>query len=158
MAEARRPTKKRPTTRIAVIEKSRLDLLISGELAIEDLDDEEIRRMQLRNAQGDFRGRAPLYVPREMALAFRQEHFRRFQNEMAELVPDALRAIKEQLNSRHLAPGDATRLRAAELVLERNFGKVTQNVDQHVTVDKGKSFEDFVGEAIIDVEPEEDDA
>lgn len=147
---------RRPTRKSRQIEVTRLDLLISGELSIEDLDDEEIRRMQLRNSAGDFRGRAPLYIPREMAMAFRQEHFRRFQKEMAELVPDAIRAIKEQLNSRHLAPGDATRLRAAELVLERNFGKVTQNVDQHVVVDKGKSFEDFVGDAIIDVEPEED--
>jgi len=156
MAEPRR-LGPRKTKRIATIELSRLDLLIKGELSIEDLDDEEIRRMQLRNSAGDFRGRAPLYVPRDMALAFRQEHFRRFQKEMAELVPDAIKAIKEQLNSRHLAPGDATRLRAAELVLERNFGKVTQNVDQHVVVDKGKSFEDFVGEAIIDVEAEDDE-
>jgi len=139
------------------IELTRLDLLINGDLLIEDLDDEEIRKMQLRNNSGDFRGRPPLYIPRDMAMAFRQEHFRRFGREMAEIVPDAMRAIKELLNSRHLAPGDATRLRAAELVLERNFGKVTQNVDSHVTVDKGKSFEDFVGEAIIDVEEEEDD-
>lgn len=142
---------------IATIELSRLDLLIKGELSIEDLDDEEIQRMQLRNAQGDFRGRAPLYIPRELAMAFRQEHFRRFQKEMAQKVPKALTALDEMLASRHLAPGDATRLRAVELVLERAFGKVTQNVDQHVTVDKGKSFEDFVGDAIIDVEPEEDD-
>lgn len=145
----RKPTRKR-------ISLTRLDLLISGELKIEDLDDDEIRKMQLRNAQGDFRGRPAMYIPTSMALAFRQEHFRRFGREMAEIVPDAMRAIKELLNSRHLSPGDATRLRAAELVLERNFGKVTQNVDQHVVVDKGKSFEDFVGDAIIDVEEEED--
>ena len=145
----RKPTRK-------VIELTRLDKLISGELAIEDLDDEEIRKMQLRNNVGDFRGRPPLYIPRDMAMAFRQEHFRRFGKEMAEIVPDAMRAIKELLNSRHLAPGDATRLRAAELVLERNFGKVTQNVDQHVVVDKGKTFEDFVGEAIIDVEEDDE--
>ena len=91
-----------------------------------------------------------------MAMAFRQEHFRRFQAEMAEIVPDAIRAVREQVNSRHLSPGDATRLRAAELVLERVFGKVTQNVDSHVVVDKGKTFEDFVGDAIIDVEEDEE--
>lgn len=145
----RKPTRK-------VIELTRLDKLISGELSIEDLDDEEIRKMQLRNNVGDFRGRPPLYIPRDMAMAFRQEHFRRFGKEMAEIVPDAMRAIKELLNSRHLSPGDATRLRAAELVLERNFGKVTQNVDQHVVVDKGKTFEDFVGDAIIDVEEDDE--
>lgn len=149
----RRQPNKRTKRRI---ETTRLDMLISGELTIEDLDDEEIRKMQLRNKAGDFRGRPPLYVPHEMAMAFRQEHFRRFGREMAELVPDAIRAIREQLNSRHLSPGDATRLRAAELVLERNFGKVTQNVDQHVVVDKGKSFDDYVGEALIDVEEDDE--
>lgn len=151
---ARRPTKPRKQTRI---DTTRLDLLLSGELSISDLDDEEIRRMQLRNAQGDFRGRAPLYIPREMAMAFRQEFFVRFQRDMNEAVPDAMRAISEMVNSRHLMPGDSTRLRAAELVLERVFGKVTQNVDQHVTVEKGKSFEDFVGEAIIDVEEDDEE-
>jgi hypothetical protein len=152
------PKPKRPTKRIATIELSRLDLLIKGDLSIEDLDDDEIRRMQLRNASGDFRGRAPLYIPREMAMAFRQEFFRRFQRDMQEKVPSALKALDEIIASRHLAPGDAARIRAIELVLDRAFGKVTQNIDQHVTVQKEKSFEDWVGDAIIDVEPEEDEA
>lgn len=149
--------RRQPTKRVKRrIEVTRLDMLINGDLAIEDLDDDEIRKMQLRNSSGDFRGRPPLYIPRDMAMAFRQEHFRRFGLEMAEIVPEAVRAVRELLNSRHLAPGDATRLRAAELVLERNFGKVTQNVDSHVVVDKGKTFEDWVGEAIIDVEEDEE--
>lgn len=153
MGELARRPKQRKSRQIEV---TRLDMLISGELSIQDLDDEEIQRMQLRNAAGDFRGRAPLYIPREMAMAFRQEFFVRFQRDMATTVPDAMRAISEMVNSRHLMPGDSTRLRAAELVLERVFGKVTQNVDQHVTVEKGKSFEDFVGEAIIDVEEDDE--
>ncbi|UVF61333.1 hypothetical protein SEA_SPARCETUS_4 [Microbacterium phage Sparcetus] len=147
---ARRPRK------IKRVEITRLDKLISGELTVEDLDDEEIQRMQLRNNQGDFRGRAPLYIPRELAMAFRQEHFRRFSREMQEMTPIAIKAIKELATSRHLMPGDATRLRAAELILERNFGKVTQSIDSHVTVDKGKTFDDFVGEAIIDVEEDDE--
>lgn len=154
MGEVARRPKQRKSRQIEV---TRLDMLISGELSIQDLDDEEIQRMQLRNAAGDFRGRAPLYIPREMAMAFRQEFFARFQRDMAVRVPDAMRAISEMVNSRHLMPGDSTRLRAAELVLERVFGKVTQNVDQHVTVEKGKSFEDFVGEAIIDVEEDDEE-
>lgn len=131
---------------------TRLEMLMSGELKVEDLSDEEIRRQQLANKDGDFRGRPPKWVPREFAIAFQQEHFRRFQRDMAELVPSAVKAVQEQVNSRHLAPGDATRLRAAELIFERNFGKVTQNVDQHVTVDKGRSFENYVEEALVDVD------
>lgn len=146
------PTPRRKQANISV---TRLDLLISGELTIEELDDEEIRRMQLRNSAGNFGGRAPHWVPRDLALAFRAEFFRRFQRDMQERVPQAMQALDEMLASRHLAPGDATRLRAVELVLERTFGKVTQNVDSHVVVDKGKTFEDFVGDAIIDVEEED---
>lgn len=135
---------------------TRLDLLLDGTLKIEELDDEEIRRMQLRSSTGDFRGKPPLWIPHSLALAFKQEFFRRFQSELGDMLPDAMRAIKEQLNSRHLSPGDATRLRAAELVIDRVFGKVTQNVDQHVVIDKGRSFDDFVGDAMIDVEEDED--
>lgn len=148
--EPRKPVRRK--TKVARFEATRLDMLISGELKVEDLTDEEIRRQQLMNSQGDFRGRPPMWVPREFAMAMQAEHFRRFKRDMSELVPDAVRAVKEMLNSRHLSPGDAARLRAAELVMERNFGKVTQNVDQHVTVDKGKSFENYVEDALVDAE------
>jgi hypothetical protein len=148
----RRPKVPRKSVQVSV---TRLQLLLDGTLTIEELDDEEIRRMQLKDSTGSFKGRPPLWIPHSLALAFKQEFFRRFQSELGEMIPDAMKAIKEQLNSRHLSPGDATRLRAAELVIDRVFGKVTQNVDQHVTLDKGKSFEDFVGDALVDVEEEE---
>jgi len=88
-------------------------------------------------------------------MAFRAEAQKRLQNWFVEIVPDAQRAYKELLNSRHLAPGDAARLRAAEGVFERVIGKVVAQTDMHVVMDKGKTFEDFVGEAIIDVEEED---
>lgn len=151
MTEKPKP-KPRTSRQIRVSAPTRLDMLINGELSVEDLTDEEIRRQQLMNKNGDFRGRPPMWVPREFALAMQAEHFRRFRKDMSELVPDAVKAVKEMLNSRHLAPGDAARLRAAELVIERNFGKVTQNVDSHVTLDKGKTFEDYSEEILIDVD------
>jgi hypothetical protein len=138
------------------VEKTRLDLLLSGELKIEDLDDEEINRQQLRNSQGDFRGRPPQWVPREFALAMQAEFRRRFQSKMQELMPLALKGHEELLRSRHLAPGDAARMSAIKEVYERTVGKVVQTSDVHMVVEQ-KSFEDFVGEAIIDVEEEPED-
>jgi hypothetical protein len=137
-------------------ERSRLQLLLDGDLTVDELDDEEIQRMQLRNKNGDFRGRPPVWIPRELAAAVQIEFRRRFQAEMQALMPLALKGHKEMLTSRHLAPGDAARMAAIKEVYERTLGKVTQTVDQHVVVEN-KSFEDFVGDAIIDVEEEPED-
>lgn len=137
-------------------ERSRLQLLLDGDLSVEDLDDEEIQRMQLRNKNGDFRGRPPVWIPRELAAAVQIEFRRRFQSEMQRLMPLALKGHEELLRSRHLAPGDAARMSAIKEVYERTMGKVTQTVDQHVVVEN-RSFEDFVGDAIIDVEEEPED-
>lgn len=150
-----KPARSRRKTKVARFEASRLDMLISGELKVEDLTDEEIRRQQLMNSQGDFRGRPPLWVPREMATAFMLEHNRRFDLKMMELQEDAFRAHKEILNSRHLQPGDGTRMQGVKEVYERTRGKVVQGTESHVVVDKGKSWDDFIEDAIIDVEAED---
>jgi hypothetical protein len=44
----------------------------------------------------------------------------------------------------------------AESVFERVIGKVGQ--ETHITVDKGKTFEEYAVEMLIDVAEEEDDA
>lgn len=137
-------------------DRTRLQMLIDGDLKMEDLDDEEVQRMQLRNKHGDFRGRPPVWIPRELAGAVQAEFRRRFVAEVQAMMPAALKAHKELLVSRHLAPGDAARMTAVKEVYERTIGKVVQTSDVHMVVEN-KSFEDYVGDAIIDVEEEEDD-
>lgn len=137
------------------VETTRLDLLMSGELTIEELDDEEIQRMQLRNKNGDFRGRPPLWIPRELAAQFRQEFIRRFQSEMQQMLPKAIKGHKELLDSRRLAPGDAARMAAIKEVYDRTIGKVVQQTEVHAVVET-RTFEDFAGDALIDVAEEED--
>jgi hypothetical protein len=146
---------KKKRRRVVTSISPRMDLWLDGELDPSDFTDEEVQRMQLSDKDGSFRGRPPMAIPRELAMAFRAEAQKRLQNWFVEIVPDAQRAYKELLNSRHLAPGDAARLRAAEGVFERVIGKVVAQTDMHVVMDKGKTFEDFVGEAIIDVEEED---
>lgn len=137
--------------RIRVQVPTRMYMFMTGELTIEDLDDDEIRRGQLKNVNGHFT-QEPAWIPRELAGALRAEQYRRFQVEMAGMLPDAMQAIHEMVKSRHLMPGDATRLKAAETILERVYGKVTQSVESHVTVDKGKSFDDVIEASLVDVD------
>lgn len=129
----------------------RLYAFMTGEITLDDLDDDEIRRGQLKQSNGQF-GPEPAWIPRELAGALRAEQYRRFQVEMAGMLPDAMQAIHEMVKSRHLMPGDATRLKAAETILERVYGKVTQSVESHVTVDKGKSFDDVIEASLVDVD------
>ncbi|QLF84486.1 hypothetical protein SEA_RIE18_4 [Microbacterium phage Rie18] len=149
--------RRRTKTRVvAERERTRLELLVSGDLKIEELDDEEILRMQLKNANGDFRGRPPLWVPRSFALEMRAEFTRRFQGELNNMLPKALKAHKEILDSRHLAPGDAARMTAVKEVYDRTFGKVVQQTEVHATVEK-KDFTDVVADVVMDLDIEEDE-
>ena len=156
-AKPGRPTRKQIKNKTVAVVRTvspRMQMWMSGELKAEDLTDEEVAKGQLMDKDGHFRGRPPSMIPRELAMAFRSESQKRLMQWFQEQVPLAQKATQELLQSRHLAPGDATRLRAAEGIFERVVGKV--GTETHIVVDKGKSFEDFVGEALIDVE--EDDA
>ena len=141
---------------VATREPTRLELLLKGDLKVEDLDDEEILRMQLKNVNGDFRGRPPLWVPRSFALEMRAEFTRRFQGELNNMLPKALKAHKEILDSRHLAPGDAARMTAVKEVYDRTFGKVVQQTEVHATVEK-KDFSDVVADVVMDLDMDEED-
>lgn len=136
-------------------ERSRLQMLLDGDLKVEDLDDEEIQRMQLRNKNGDFRGRPPVWIPREMANAIQIELRRRFASEMQQMLPLALKAHKTLLTSSLLMPGDAAKMAAVKETYERTMGKVVQQSEVHAVVEN-RSFEDFVGDAVIDVEEDDE--
>lgn len=157
MATPRRPTRKQVKEKTVAVTRTtstRMQMWMSGELTPEMLTDEEVAKGRLMDADGHFRGRPPSMIPRELAIAFRTESQKRLMQWFQEQVPLAQKATQELLMSRHLAPGDATRLRAAEGIFERVVGKVGN--ETHITVDKGKTFEDFVGEAIIDVAEDEE--
>jgi len=155
-AKPRRPTRKQVKEKtVAVVRTTspRMQMWMSGQLKPEDLTDEEVARGRLMDQDGHFRGRPPSMIPRELAMAFRSESQRRLMAWFQEMVPDAQRAYKEMLNSRHLQPGDAARLRAAEAVFERVIGKVGQ--ETHIVVDKGRSFEDVTADVVMDLDMDE---
>ena len=127
---------------------------MAGQIDPADLTDDEVSKMRLMDADGHFRGRPTAVIPRDLAMAFRSEQQRRLMAWFAEQVPLAQTAVTELLRSRHLSPGDATRLRAAESVFERVIGKVGQ--ETHITVDKGRTFEDVTSDVVADLEMDED--
>lgn len=107
--------------------------LVNGTLKIEDLDDEEIFRGQLRNKSGDFRGRPPKFVPQQFVRALREEQARRFQAEMHGLMPEAMKAIERVLIKKHPQPGDGAIVQAAFKTIERFAGRVPETVDLKVS-------------------------
>lgn len=101
---------------------------VEGKISVTDLDDEEVFRGQIRNKNGDFRGRPSNFVPREFASVIQQEAARRFQAEMQALVPEAIRTVQDVMNKKHPQPGDGARVTAAFKTIERYAGKTPETV------------------------------
>jgi hypothetical protein len=125
---------------------------IDGELTVEDLDDEEIQRMQLRSERGTFQGRPPVSLPREFIMAMQVEQQRRFKHWINVAVPEAQKAILELTKSRNLSPGDATRLKAAEMIIERFAGKTPDKIEVKAEV---SVFDQTLSDIIVDLDEEE---
>jgi len=150
----RRPDQRPLTRRVSTKVPDRYLMFIAGEISVEDLDDEEIFRGQLRNKSGSFAGRPPNYVPREFAIAVQHEAARRFMAEIGGLVPESLAAVQRVLEKRHPQPGDGATVQAAFKVLERFAGRVPETL----RLDTGKvskwdeSVQQVIQEEIIDAE------
>ena len=131
--------------------------LLSGDLTIEELDDEEILRGQLRSADGSFSGNRRDMVPRKLADAFRRELIRRMEDRIAahgieaiETVVDVMRHGEGAQLSIHEREG-SNRLKAAGMILDRIMGKPEQKtvVSGEVTIWQ-QAIED--GSLLVDVE------
>lgn len=151
---ATQPRRKR---RVIATVSPRMQMWMDGDLKPEDLTDEEVNRMQLMDHEGMFRGRPAQAIPRDLAQAFRSEAQKRLMAWFQEQVPIAQKAYRDLMKARHLSPGDAAKLRAAEGVFERVIGKVPNATDMHVVMNDKKTFEEHASEIIMDLDVEEDD-
>jgi hypothetical protein len=70
--------------------------LLSGQLSVKDLDDEEIERRQPRGKGGTFSGRHRA-IPSHIYAAFEAEEQRRWNRDLRRLVPKAIDALEEIL-------------------------------------------------------------
>lgn len=120
---------------------------VDGDLSVEDLDDEEIMRGQIRNASGGFGGRPPKAIPREFYVAVVAEQHRRFQQQIAPKVEEALATLMQVMNRKNPVPGDAARVKAATYVIDRFAGRIPETV--RVQADVTTRFEQNIDAALV---------
>lgn len=107
--------------------RGRYAQFLSGEITVEDLDDDELAQGRLKSVDGTFRGRPPAVVPGEMVQAMRREWLKRAQNTLAEaLMQKGIGTLVELAAD---SPDDGVRLRAAQAIIERTMGKVPDKIE-----------------------------
>lgn len=106
--------------------------LLSGKLAVEDLDFEELARCQLKDKNGRFTGRPPKYLPADLVKRMRNEFFKRGDAMFAENYEKCIGVMVDLAMSKFTE--DATRFRAAQYVIERVRGKIPDRVE--ITADE----------------------
>jgi hypothetical protein len=105
--------------------KSRHQQLLDGELDVKDLDDEELKHGRGRDIDGELKGRmAP--IPVKIVQALHAEIFRRHASMMRSALVDATATLIELANNPDVK--DEVRIKAANIVIERNAGKIPQEV------------------------------
>lgn len=136
-------TSKSETVDVAV--SKRLAMLVSGDIDIEDLDDEELARGQLKADDGTFRGRPGNWVPRAFYDKMVRELLRRGEGKYRENYIECLTAVT---NIAKYAEKDADRLKAAIYVIERVAGPMPTKVEIKAEI---KPWEQDVLDIIVDV-------
>lgn len=101
--------------------------LIAGESDLSEWDDEEIARGQARAKNGHFAGRPPTVVPKQVYVEFAR---RQMDAGFQDMIGDLREVVKAV---RHIATDpdvdEGTRLRAADMIMDRVYGKPKQAVD-----------------------------
>lgn len=100
---------------------SRWELFRAGKLPVEEWDLEELGRMQLKSFHGNFQGRPPVLKPQEVR-AVQAEIVRRGGMKFMQYGPIAIDMTFKLMMDATVE--GATRLRAANTIIERCYGKV----------------------------------
>lgn len=124
------PKSKKKTIRVS----ERMQQIMDGVLSIEELDDEEIFRGQIRSVDGDFKGRPSDNIPRKFYAAATQELLRRWQHKVNQSLDPALKVLQDIANNPK-APADA-RYKSAVYLIERAAGKVPEKTEMKLEVAK----------------------
>lgn len=128
---------------------SRWAMLIDGRLSVDDLDDEELIRGQLRSKNGRFMGKPPTWVPRQFVEAMQRESVRRAADRWNH---NLLAAQEELINIGHDQRVDAgVRLRALQYVIERSTGKIPERVEMSAQI---KPWEQLMGNVALEKDAE----
>lgn len=112
---------------ISVRLRGRYADLVNGKIKIEDLDDEEVARGQLRASDGTWRGRPPTLIPAALVNAMKREWLSRAEARLRDaLLEKGIGTLTELAGDPTVDP--AVRLRAADLIITRMMGKVPDRI------------------------------
>jgi hypothetical protein len=93
---------------------------------VEDLDDQELARAQLKDSEGEFRGRPPNFVPREFVLACQREMRRRFEEIFSQSVLEVAEQYVQLAQDTSIPAKDRAKL--MQYAMERIFGPVPKEI------------------------------
>lgn len=123
---------------------SRREQFLAGTLKVEDLDDEELEKLQFKDRHGRMTGR-PAKLTTAQTRSLQAEWRKRIARRFEEQVTTAMQVLNQVMNSK--AARDSDRLRAAELVMGRALGKETQTV-QSVNI----PWEEFQEGTVVEID------
>ncbi len=112
--------------KVDVFTNQRTMSLLTGEIDVADLDEEELARGQCRNESGTFDKREPEMVPKSMHDRMMRELFARSDERLREGLLDAVHTMLEICNDPEVEPG--VRVRTAQWIFERLRGKVPETI------------------------------
>lgn len=121
--------------------KSRWKQLCDGEITVGQLDLDELKRMQTKDALGAFGGRAPA-VPARLARDMKAELLRRGQAIIDSAYPEAVALLQSVVADKRQKTSD--RIKAAQLLVERSAGRMPETVRLEKTATWDETFEDVV--------------
>lgn len=132
-----------PKTKINI--PPRYEAFVEGRMKVEDLDDEELIRGQLKDVNGHFTGRVPMAIPRSFHTAVVRELVRRQEQSLLGDMADAYGALREiALDPRKPA---VARNQAAIYLIERVAGKIPDRLAVQAEV---KPWEDDISDVLSD--------
>lgn len=117
--------------------------LLSGQITVEDLDDDEIKFMRVRSSDGTFNGKGRA-VPSHLLQAFHGEAIKRSNNKLRTAAPEAVQALIDI--GRDPSVKESDRVRALMYVVDRALGKTPETV--HVKTDD--AWGNMERDAIVD--------
>jgi hypothetical protein len=100
--------------------KSRHQMLLEGELSVDDLDEEELKHFRGRDIDGEFKGRIRP-IPAKLAGQIRQRLLNKMQANIEGFLPRAVAILEDIAES---SDQDSARVKAVDLLLQRGAGKV----------------------------------
>lgn len=140
--------KREPNGRMRVVVAGRTAALLSGELDVADLDEEELARGYCKDKNGRFSGRPPMVVPRELHDRMRRELLKRGDDLFAESFVEAVRTMANiALDTR---AEDKDRIKAAQYVIERVAGKVPEKVE----LSAADPWQSIIDKIVVDDTPQ----